>query len=80
MLDFGLNGLLSLIVKGPFRVELMAESKDLMSWISCGEIPSGDCVGVEEGVDLAGEGGVEDVVEDVVAGDEGVLVLVDSVC
>jgi hypothetical protein len=51
MLDFGLNGLLSLILKGPFRVVLIEERRVLMSWISWDEIPSAE--GVEpEGEDV----------------------------
>ena len=38
MLDFGLNGLLSLMVKGPLSVAFIAESRALISCISWGEI------------------------------------------
>ena len=48
MLDFGLNGLLSLILKGPLRVVLIEESNDLMSCMSWEEIPSAEGVELED--------------------------------
>ena len=62
MLDFGLNGLLSLILKGPLRVVLIEESNDLMSCMSWEEIPS------VEGVEPEEEGGLEEVGVEVEAG------------
>ena len=59
MLDFGLNGLLSLILKGPLRVVLIAESNDLISCMSWEEIPSAEGVEPEDaGADLVLEEGV----------------------